>query len=155
MRRGMFSQTCPIPDVFAAFLVWILQKNSELSMKLVHIALFLCLPACVPTAVVTDYNGDSVTVQSPGRKPSADVVSEASRICSARGAYAEYASSRKVYAPQNLETTYGHLFLCLPDPGRNIPRSYVVPMMPVAAVPAYASPYAGVQGGYFQGARGM
>lgn len=80
-------------------------------MKKLALAL-LALSACAPT-VVTEFNGDSVTVQSQYAKVMPDVTAEAARICATKGLRAEYASTREVYAPQYASGAYAHLFLCL------------------------------------------
>lgn len=75
------------------------------------------LAGCGGPTVVASFNGDSVAIQSSERNGPDDAVafSEASRICSAAGRRAEYASSRQIYAPQYIVPTFEHLFLCL-DP---------------------------------------
>ena len=84
-------------------------------MKKVSVALagLLVLGACGEPPMVTDFNGDSVTIQSQTAANNADVTAEAQRICTTVGRKAEYASSRQVHAPQYMVPTYNHLFLCL------------------------------------------
>lgn len=96
------------------------------------------LTACTET-VVSDYNGDSVTVQSMHSSVAADptAVSEAARICATVGRRAEYASTRQVYAPQSLTATYAHLFLCL---GQETPSYSQVPTGAPVATPAPVAP---------------
>ena len=72
----------------------------------------LFLAACVSEPVVSDFNGDSVTVQSQTAGNSTEVAAEAERLCRTRGRTAEYASSRQIYAPQEFLATYAHLFIC-------------------------------------------
>ncbi|OWY10824.1 hypothetical protein B6V74_02005 [Thioclava sp. F42-5] len=71
------------------------------------------LAGCVPaTPIVSDYNGDSVTIQTSMLADQAEVKvnaqAEADRICAKKDKRAEYASSRQV-----AEYTNAHLFLCL------------------------------------------
>lgn len=82
---------------------------------LLPLILIAGLSACVaPVPLVTDYNGDSVKIQTDAFSPVADqkaqATAEAQRIC-AKGSKkrAEYASS--VNNSQTYTTT--HLFLCL------------------------------------------
>lgn len=72
---------------------------------------------CAAPTVISSFNGDSVSIQSPQANGPDDAAafSEARRICSAANRRAEYASSRQIYAPQYLSPTYEHLFICL-DP---------------------------------------
>jgi hypothetical protein len=76
---------------------------------------FLGLTACVPaTAIVTDYNGSSVTVVTSQfadfEEAGQTAAAEANRICQTGGASgAEYASTR---SNPNTYENY-HLYLCL------------------------------------------
>jgi|JI7StandDraft_1071085.scaffolds.fasta_scaffold294302_2 hypothetical protein len=77
-------------------------------MRLLALVSFVLVSACAET-VVTDYNGDSVLIQSSSRSVTEEAFSEARRICGTRGLQAEYASTR---ATAN-QFVYRHLFLCL------------------------------------------
>lgn len=79
-------------------------------MRKLALALGLLTAGCVPPPAVTEFNGDSVTIQQAlgGPAPAAPAIGEASRICGAAGKRAEFASSRPV--PGSI-TEY--LFLCL------------------------------------------
>jgi len=70
----------------------------------------LCLMGCVPTPIVSDFNGSSVKLVESfgGAKPSSMTVAEAQRICGKVGKKAEGASARSL---PNYDTEY--LFLCL------------------------------------------
>jgi hypothetical protein len=69
----------------------------------------LALSACAPT-VVTDYNGDSIRIQSSTASVTSEALNEARRICATRGLQAEYASTQS--SPTDL-FLHRHLFLCL------------------------------------------
>ena len=82
-------------------------------MKRIALILPLAIAACVPAQpIVSDYNGDSVTIQSSQfanrDQALAAAKEEAGRICAKNGRRAEYASTRVV-----AEYTNGDLFLCL------------------------------------------
>ncbi len=81
--------------------------------KLIVFGLVGVLAGCGEPPMVTEFNGDSVTVQSQTAGNSPEVTAEAQRICATHRRRAEYASSRQVYAPQFMVPTYAHLFLCL------------------------------------------
>lgn len=83
-----------------------------MKFKITLLALFLA--GCAAPVVVTDFNGDSVTVQGSAAAPDADVAREASRTCGTRNMIAEYASSRQVHAPQYSLPTFAHLYICNP-----------------------------------------
>ncbi|MDO5528830.1 MAG: hypothetical protein Q4F71_05455 [Paracoccus sp. (in: a-proteobacteria)] len=73
----------------------------------------MALAACTPVAV-SDFNGDSVKIQSPDRNhDAAEVRGEAQRMCATRGRSAQYASTVERYAPQYYSTTWDHLFVCV------------------------------------------
>ncbi len=69
---------------------------------------FVLMCACAET-VVTDYNGDSILIQSSSARVTSVAFEEARRICGTRGLQAEYASTR--YTTNQF--VYRHLFLCL------------------------------------------
>jgi hypothetical protein len=83
-------------------------------MKSYAALLILALSACAAPVVVTDFNGDSVTVQGSATTPDANVAREASRTCATRNMISEYASSRQIHAPQYAVPTYAHLYICNP-----------------------------------------
>lgn len=83
-------------------------------MKFKAAFLALAVSACAAPVVVTDFNGDSVTVQGAAQTPDAEVAREASRTCATRNLIAEYASSRQIHAPQYSAPTYAHLYICNP-----------------------------------------
>ena len=80
--------------------------------RILGIAGLVALAGCAMPPVVSEFNGDSVTVQSQTAANGAEVTAEASRICATRGRIAEYASSRQIPNPQVMIPTYAHLFLC-------------------------------------------
>jgi hypothetical protein len=88
-------------------------------MKLNAMLLVLAVSACAAPVVVTDFNGDSVTVQGSAATPDNDVAREASRTCGTRNMIAEYASSRQIHAPQYAAPTYAHLYICNPPVSRS------------------------------------
>ncbi|MBN8187587.1 hypothetical protein JF540_12890 [Salipiger thiooxidans] len=83
--------------------------------KTIAIAFSLLVSACAEgTPVVTQFNGNSVTIQrymfaKPSYGSDPDVVAEANRICSAAGKRAEFASTQL----DRQAHTANHLFLCL------------------------------------------
>lgn len=81
--------------------------------KIIVGSALLGLVACGAPPVVTEFNGDSVTIQSQSSGNEPEVSSEAERICGTVNRRAEYASSRQIHAPQYMVPTYNHLFLCL------------------------------------------
>lgn len=81
--------------------------------KLIAGGALLGLAACGEPPMVTEFNGDSVTIQSQTSSKDAEVTAEAERICGTVNRNAEYASSRQAHAPQYMVPTYHHLFLCL------------------------------------------
>lgn len=83
-------------------------------MKFKAVFVIIALAGCSAPVVVTDFNGDSVTVQGAAQAPDANVAREASRTCATRNLIAEYASSRQVHAPQYSMPTYAHLYICNP-----------------------------------------
>lgn len=83
-------------------------------VKYHFLAIVAALGACASPVVVTDFNGDSVTVQGPTATPDNETAREASRTCATRNFISEYASSRQIYAPQYGAVTYAHLYLCIP-----------------------------------------
>ncbi|WP_157971115.1 hypothetical protein [Pseudogemmobacter bohemicus] len=83
-------------------------------MKLKAGLIMLALSGCVAPVVVTDFNGDSVTVQGPGTTPDGEAARIASQTCATRNRVAHYASSRQIHAPQYPSVTYAHLYLCNP-----------------------------------------
>lgn len=87
---------------------------SKTALKTLSLAIAgLSLQACSPVAV-SEFNGDSVTIQSPDRNfDDVQVQSEAVRLCQVKGRKAQYASSTQVYAPQYLGQTWNHLFVCV------------------------------------------
>ncbi len=83
-------------------------------MKLKAILFLFAVSGCVAPVVVTDFNGDSVTVQGPGATPDGEAAQVASQTCATRNRVAHYASSRQIHAPQYPSVTYAHLYLCNP-----------------------------------------
>lgn len=77
-------------------------------MSRLSVLAFILLSACAET-VVTDYNGDSIRIQSSSARVTSEAFGEARRICGTRGLLAEYASTR--YTANDF--VYQHLFLCL------------------------------------------
>ncbi|MBW6507277.1 MAG: hypothetical protein K0B00_11070 [Rhodobacteraceae bacterium] len=88
-------------------------SEGTLLRKLLFLA--FALSACAPT-VVTEYNGDSIRIQSNSSKPPGLAVAEAQRICGTQGLKAEYAST---FSHQST-LTYSHLFLCLTSTKPNL-----------------------------------
>lgn len=83
-------------------------------MKLKAGLFILALAGCASPVVVTEFNGDSVTVQGPSATPDNEAAREASRTCATRNLISEYASSRQIHAPQYAVATYAHLYICNP-----------------------------------------
>lgn len=94
----------------------------------------VALAGCATKPVVSGFNGDSVTVQSSNNGSDPEVLGQAMGICRSVGRDAIYASSRQIYAPQNLLPTFDHLFLCLP-PGTAPSSAPTVTAVPAAAQP--------------------
>ena len=93
-------------------------------MKKIIVATTLILTACAPT-VVTEFNGDSVTVQSAYSAVDPISADEAHRLCAKRGGRAEYASTREVPTPNYLPNKYHHLFRCLPGRRKTTSGGYL------------------------------
>ena len=108
----------------------------------------LFVAGCSTPTVVSSFNGDSVAIQSGERNGPEDAVafSEARRICSTVGRRAEYASSRQVYAPQNMVPTFEHLFLCLDPSTARSPLSQA-PYVEIGPAVSPSSPLAAVSPG--------
>jgi len=85
-----------------------------------YLLLALMLSTCAPT-VVTEYNRDSIRIQSVSSTPTAQAVAEAQRICGTQGLKAEYAST---FSHQST-LTYSHIFLCLTStkPNAGLPQT--------------------------------
>lgn len=77
-------------------------------MNRLLILALIFLPACADT-LVTDYNGDSIRIQSSSARVTSEAFEEARRICGTRGLLAEYASTGYTAS----DFVYQHLFLCL------------------------------------------
>lgn len=75
----------------------------------VALVFVLAVTGCTPLAV-TEYNGDSLRIQSDTSTVSAAAFEEAQRICATRGLKAEYASTWS--SPVDI-FHHSHLFLCL------------------------------------------
>lgn len=78
----------------------------------IAIACGLALAGCAANPVISDYNGDSVKIQTSsmvaGPEVEAETLAEAKRICSKAGKQAEFASTRSL--PNYIAE---HLYLCL------------------------------------------
>lgn len=91
-----------------------LQKVFPMKKILISLAACTAIVGCAePQALVSDYNGDSVKIQTSAFVPQDDArkmaMAEAQRICSkGHKKRAEYASTRNLP-----DYNYEHLFLCL------------------------------------------
>lgn len=76
-------------------------------------AALLAISACTPVAV-SEFNGESVKIQSPDDDYDAvEVQAEAKRLCAIKGKTSQYASSTERYEPQYISETWDHLFICV------------------------------------------